>query len=84
MGHGFEFTLNLFPIPMKHMKKIKIGELHSSKTTHTMTTEMTDTLTKTMNTEVTDEMDVDVNMSTQNMTNTMTPKLITNTNSNYR
>ena len=64
--------LEPFSILMKHMKKIKIGKLHSSETTHTTTTKMTDTLTKTMNIEVTDEMDVDVNMSTLNMTNTTT------------
>ena len=77
----WDMDLNLleqFSIPMKHVKKIKIDKLHSSETTHTMTTKMTDTLTKTMNTEVTDEMDVDVNMSTQNTTNTMTQKLTTN------
>ena len=70
--------LEPFLIPMKHVKKIKIGELHSSEMTHTTTTKTTDTLTKTTNTEVTDEMDVDVNMSTQNTTNTMTQKLTTN------
>ena len=64
---------------MKHVKKIKIGKLHSSETTCTTTTKTTDTLTKTMSTKVTDEMDVDVNMLTQNMTNTMTQKLTTNT-----
>ena len=47
-----DMDLNLlepFLIPMKHAKKIKIGKLHSSETTCTMTTKMTDTLTKTTN-----------------------------------
>ena len=62
-----DMDLNLlepFLIPMKHVKKIQIGKLHSSKTTHTVTTKMTDTMTKTMKMGLTDEMDVDVNMLT--------------------
>ena len=69
--------LKPFLIPMKHVKKIQIGELHSSETTHTMTTKTTDTMTKTMKMGLTDEMDVDVNMLTQNMTNAMTQELTT-------
>ena len=64
--------LEPFSIPMKHLKKTQFGELHSSETTHTMTTKTTDTMTKTMKMGLTDEMDVDVNMLTQNMTNAMT------------
>ena len=64
--------LKPFSIPMKHVKKIQIGKLYSSKTTCTTTTKMTDTLTKTTKMGLTDEMDVDVNMLTQNMTNAMT------------
>ena len=67
--------LKSFSIPMKHVKKIQIGKLYSSKTTHTMTTKMTDTTTKTMKMGLTDEMDVDVNMLTQNTTNAMTQEL---------
>ena len=62
---------------MKHVKKIQIGKLHSSETTHTMTTKMTDTTTKTMKMGLTDEMDVDVNMLTQNTINAMTRELTT-------
>ena len=57
----WDMDLNLlepFLIPMKHVKKIKIGKLHSSETTHTTITKTTDTPTKTINIEVTDEMDV--------------------------
>ena len=69
--------LEPFLIPMKHVKKIQIGKLHSSETTHTMTIKMTDTLTKTTKMGLTDEMDVDVNMLTQNTTNATTQELTT-------
>ena len=75
--------LKPFSIPMKYVKKIQIGELHSSETTHTMTIKMTDPPTKTTKIQrLTDEMDVDVNMLTQNMTNAMTQELTTSTAAN--
>ena len=74
--------LEPFLIPMKHVEKIQIGELHSSETTHTMTIKMTDPPTKTTKMRLTDEMDVDVNMLTQNMTNAMTQELTTSTAAN--
>ena len=74
--------LKPFSIPMKHVKKIQIGELHSSETTHTMTSKMTDTMTKTMKMGLTDEMHVDVNMLTQNTTNAMTQEPTTSTMAN--
>ena len=75
--------LEPFLIPMKCVKKIQIGKLHSSETTHTMKTKMTDTLTKTMKMGLTDEMDVDVNMLTQNMTNAKTQEPTTSTAGKY-